>query len=160
MIIKLNFLSDKFKTTLDKETINLLEKTLNEFLLKKDEILFNICQEAELTIHLITDEEIKTVNNERRQKNKATDVLSWKMYENELAENYLFGDILISDDYNIKQSKEKKISLKEELMFLITHGFLHLCGYTHENDEDEKVMNMYTLAILKEIGIDYSKDII
>lgn len=160
MIIKLNFLSNKLEGALNKEDIEFMEKVFNEFLLNTNESLSKVSKKAELNIYFMTDEEIKRVNKERRQKDKVTDVLSWKMYEDEMADNFLFGDILISDLYNIKKAQLKNVSTKQELTFLITHGFLHICGYTHDNDHDEKTMNTDTLAIMKEIGIDYSEDII
>jgi probable rRNA maturation factor len=72
----------------------------------------------------------------------------------------IFGEILISDDYVVSQAKAKDKELAEEIAFLLTHGFLHICGHTHENDTDEAKMNAATDKILKKIGIDYYKDII
>jgi len=89
------------------------------------------CNEAaQLSICFVDDEIIKEYNLKYRGKNKATDVLS---FENVFKhnKNYFLGDILISLDTAILNSKKNQHSLILELLYLITHGILHLQGYKH-----------------------------
>lgn len=94
------------------------------------------------------NEEIHSINLEFRGVDRPTDVLSFE----EPTEDYL-GDILIS----IPRAKEQAIdyghSYERELLFLITHGFLHINGYDHLNDKDEKEMFDLQRKLLDEYGI-------
>ena len=81
---------------------------------------------------------IKNINSEFRQKNKATDVLSFP-YEQipDTTINLPLGSIVISVDYVKKKAKKYKHSFDEELSLLFIHGLLHLLGYDHETDDGE-----------------------
>ena len=63
------------------------------------------------------------------------------------------GDIYISVEKAIEQANEYGHSVKRELSFLFVHGLLHLLGYDHMNEEDEKVMFDLQEKILKEKGV-------
>ena len=65
----------------------------------------------------------------------------------------MLGDIYISIDKAKEQAKEYGHSLKRELCFLMTHGFLHLLGYDHMEKEDEMIMFPLQEKILKEFGV-------
>ncbi len=87
-----------------------------------------------------------------------TDVLSFAM--NELSEGEpnvkfteelnVLGDIVISLEKAEEQSKEYGHSLQRELGFLVAHGMLHLLGYDHETEDEEKVMRQLEKKILQE----------
>lgn len=160
MRIKYNFIFEDFKGLFSEHDLKMIEKQFNLFISEKHKSLNGITKEAVLDIYFISDEQIKEINKEKRAKDKATDVLSWKMYEEDIVDNMIFGEILISNDYVKKQANKKGINIKDEIYLLVTHGFLHVCGYTHENDNDELAMNIETLAIMKELGIDYSMELI
>ena len=83
----------------------------------------------------VNDEYIQSMNSEFRLKNAPTDVLS---FEDDM-DGYI-GDILISIDTAKRQAIEYGHSKDRELFFLITHGYLHLLGYDHMNEIDEKQM--------------------
>src|SRR5262245_10816607 len=93
---------------------------------------------TEVSILITSDAKIRKINREWRHKDKATDVLSFPLLEEgeiralgkmarkkKISEWYL-GDIVISVDTALRQAKQKKISLREELAILLVHGFLHL----------------------------------
>ena len=61
------------------------------------------------------------------------------------------GDIFISVDHAKSQAEEYGHSLRREMCFLFTHGLLHLLGYDHMKEEDEKVMFTLQKEILKEL---------
>ena len=91
---------------------------------------------------------IQELNNEFRQINKPTDVLSFE----ENLDDYL-GDIIISIERMKEQAKEYNHSEKRELYFLITHGFLHLNGYDHKTKEEEKEMFFLQNKLLENYNI-------
>ncbi len=89
----------------------------------------------DLSLVFVDNEYIKKLNKEFRDINNPTDVLTFV----EDMDHYL-GDIVISYPKIAQQAKEYNHSNKRELFFLITHGFLHLLGYDHLNEKDEKIM--------------------
>jgi len=101
---------------------------------------------------LTNDEEIKIMNKEYRDKDEATDVLSFALSDSiilDIPVNML-GDIYISIDRMKHQAKEYATGEKRELSFLTIHGLLHLLGYDHETKEEEKEMFELQEKILKE----------
>ncbi len=111
-------------------------------------------KKGEICVVLCDDNEIKEYNNKFRNKNVATDVLSFvyidKIYDNKNKHKSTnLGDILISIDTAKRQAKTQKISLKYEVMNLFTHGMLHIFGYDHNNDEEEALMEEVKEKVLK-----------
>src|SRR3989338_9320768 len=105
-----------------------------EILKKTQYILTSLKQEhTELSILFTNNRYIKKLNSTYRKRNYATDVLSFSMN----TENYL-GDIVISVEKAYANSKIHKFTLREELLFLIIHGILHLLGYNHETKHELK----------------------
>lgn len=99
---------------------------------------------ARFSIILTDNKNIKRLNKEYRNIDKETDVISFAL-EDEKDEQFflkkrMLGDIYISVDKAISQSKEYGHSLERELSFLAVHGLLHLLGYDHMNKNDEKIM--------------------
>ncbi len=122
----------------DLELINKYCNYLNDAL--KNEKTFSIVA--------MSNEEIHQINAEFRGVDRATDVLSFE----EHLEDYL-GDILISIEKTKEQASEYGHSFERELLFLITHGFLHLNGYDHMSDEEEKEMFDLQRKLLSEYGV-------
>ena len=128
---------DKYANSIDL-VLRVLDKFLtNNFSLESIDS-FNV----QLTV--VNDIEIKEINKNYRQKDKATDVLSFPMHENIRNNKYdtfspelLLGDILISHDTCERQANDHSISFDDEFIHLIIHGVLHLLGYDHEIDENE-----------------------
>lgn len=103
------------------------------------------------------DEEIHALNREYRGKDRATDVLSFPMFE---ADEMIFspaelGDIVISADTMATQAAEYGHSQSRELAFLFVHGLLHLLGYDHElGEEAEKAMFARQDEIMNLLGLE------
>lgn len=122
----------------------------------------NITGEAELSVTFVTNEAIREINRDYRGKDQATDVISFaleEMGEGEvaiLAEGMprILGDIIISIDRTREQAAEYNHSFERELGFLAVHGLLHLLGYDHMNEADEKVMFGKQDAILQSFGLE------
>lgn len=101
--------------------------------------------DTELSVTLCDNEYIKKLNGKYRNKDSATDVLSFPMYdlyseEIDLAEEepVLLGDIVISVERAKEQAKEIGHSFIEEAAFLAIHSTLHLLGYDHERSEEDE----------------------
>ena len=141
---------------------NVLEKTVETE---------NCPYEIEVNILLTGNEEIKEANNDFRNIDRSTDVLSFPMVDydcpadfslvDESPEGYLnpetnelvLGDIMISVDKVYEQAEEYGHSRKREFAFLIAHSMLHLLGYDHMEDEERVVMEAKQEAILEALGI-------
>lgn len=112
-----------------------------------------------LSIILTTPDKIQELNNEYRKINKATDVLSFPMFEKEEIENYEsqieepLGDIVISIEAVEKQAVEYGHSFERELAYMIVHGFYHLMGYDHIELSDRTVMREKEENILEKLNI-------
>lgn len=100
--------------------------------------------DVEVSCVLVDDERIHEINREYRHIDGSTDVISFAMEDND--QFYVegmprtLGDIFISVDHAKKQAEEYGHSLRREMCFLFTHGILHLLGYDHMTDEQEKEM--------------------
>lgn len=116
-----------------------------------------------ITITLTNSENIKEINREYRNIDKATDVLSFPMFEkDELEEKFknnffeheeVLGDIVISIPKVEEQAKEYGHSFERELSYMIVHGFYHLMGYDHIKEEDKKKMRPKEEKILNDLEI-------
>ncbi|MFT4571331.1 MAG: putative rRNA maturation factor [Hyphomicrobiaceae bacterium] len=97
---------------------------------------------AELVVLLCDDERIRELNRSWRQRDTATDVLSFAQEEGEeLAVGQgprILGDVVISVERAAVQAKAGSWSIEEETARLLLHGILHLLGYDHENGGDEE----------------------
>ena len=130
----------------------------------------NCPYEAEVNVLLTDDEDIRQINKEYREIDRATDVLSFPMADydspsdfdrlEDMASDYfnpetgelLLGDIVISVDKVKAQAEKYGHSETRELAFLVAHSMLHLCGYDHMVDEERLVMEKKQEEILKRGG--------
>src|SRR5262249_17035012 len=98
------------------------------------------------TIAFVSDRNIRSLNQQFRGIDKATDVLSFPAEE---PEN--LGDIAVSVETAERQAKANELSFDNEIAQLILHGLLHLAGYDHERDNGE--MNRLELRLRRQLGI-------
>ncbi len=121
--------------------------------------------QSEVSVTFVTNEMIRDINREYRGKDQPTDVISFAMEElgeGETAiigstEPRMLGDIIISLDRTKEQAADYGHSFERELGFLAVHGFLHLLGYDHMTEEDEKKMFSRQEEILVSLGITRDK---
>lgn len=123
---------------------------LLSFALEKEKL-----ENVEFNVIIIDNERIRNINREYRNIDKETDVISFALEDNDnIKMPYrLLGDIYISIDKAKGQAVEYGHSLLRELGFLSIHGLLHLLGYDHMNENDEKIMFERQELILNEFGI-------
>lgn len=124
--------------------------------------LHNLPEKSELSLLLVDDSYIQELNSIYRGQNSVTDVLSFAM--NELSEDEpdfdfsndlnVLGDIVISLEKAQSQSEEYGHSLSRELGFLVAHGMLHLMGFDHETEVEEKVMRELEEKILQSVKLE------
>lgn len=109
-------------------------------------------KDAEITLRVVDEEEGHMLNKEWRNKNSATNVLSFPIGEPiEQAPN-LLGDIVVCAPVVEKEAKTQKIDIEAHWAHLIIHGILHLQGYDHQSDDDANIMESKEIIILKKIG--------
>ncbi|MGO3049366.1 rRNA maturation RNase YbeY [Staphylococcus casei] len=114
--------------------------------------------EAELSVTFVDKVEIQEINKMYRDKDKVTDVISFALEEDEpeitgLDMPRVLGDIIICTDVANEQAESYGHSFERELGFLALHGFLHLLGYDHMNEQDEKEMFGRQDQILNAYGL-------
>ena len=111
--------------------------------------------DAIVSVIIVDNNKIHEINKEYRGIDRPTDVISFALEEGEDYEvkERMLGDIYISIDKVYEQAKEYGHSVKRELFFLATHGFLHLLGYDHMKKEDEEIMFPLQEKILEEYGV-------
>ena len=117
-----------------------------------------------ITIILTTPENIRKINKEYRNVDKATDVLSFpifekdelsqKLQENDFTYEDMLGDIMISMERVKEQAQEYEHSFEREFSYMLVHGFYHLMGYDHIQEEDKKIMRPKEEKILKDLEMD------
>ena len=118
----------------------------------------------DLSILLCDDSFIRGLNRQYRDRDEATDVLSFEqgdVYRDPAgAERYLAGDIVISLDALARNAEEFGISRDEELRRLLAHGVLHLSGMDHEDDEGSRPMLLLQEELLRELDAKGGKGIL
>jgi len=107
-----------------------------------------------INLILTSDERIHTLNKTFRNVDRPTDVLSFINDEDKDSN----GDIFISIPKMKRQAVEYGHSEDREISFLAVHGYLHLIGFDHENEEDEKIMNYETERILSLAKLERKKE--
>ena len=102
------------------------------------------CADKEISLSFVDDENIKQLNKQYLGKNKATNVLSFSMKEGEYGNvnPEIMGDIIISVETAQKDAIKGKLTVRQEIDFLLIHGILHLSGYNHENTSQEEAAKM------------------
>ncbi len=112
-------------------------------------------KKVEFNVIIVDNEYIHRLNRDYRHIDRETDVITFALEDDKTfnPKERILGDVYISIDKAISQSIEYGHSLNRELCFLAVHGLLHLLGYDHMNEADEKVMFGLQGEILDEMGI-------
>ena len=114
--------------------------------------------EAEVAVMLTDDAGIRTLNHNWRGIDKATNVLSFPALQptgprGDDDAPRMLGDIAIAYETTRREADDERKPFADHLSHLAVHGFLHLIGYDHENDDDAEAMEALEQEILAQLGI-------
>ena len=113
-------------------------------------------EQAELSVALTDDSEIRELNKVYRHRDRPTDVLAFAMREGERlgveaedARAEMLGDVVVSIETARRQASRRQRTLEAEVHMLLAHGLLHLIGYDHQTDRETSVMNAATRKLCR-----------
>ncbi|AIS59869.1 rRNA maturation RNase YbeY [Listeria ivanovii] len=142
------------------------DKKLVENILQFAADYLKMDQGTELSLTFTTNEGIREINRDYRNKDQATDVISFALEELgegeteidwadfDLETPKMLGDIIISTEKAEEQAKEYGHTKARELGFLAVHGLLHLLGYDHMEPDEEKIMFGLQKEVLDAYGLE------
>ncbi len=108
---------------------------------------------AELSIVLLDDAEQQVLNRDWRQIDKPTNVLSFPQIEPFAPVLGILGDITLARETLQREAAEQGVSFTDHFTHLVVHGFLHILGYDHIDEQDALVMEGLETQILATLGI-------
>ncbi len=112
-------------------------------------------KDSEITIRVVTDEEIRNLNKTYRHLDKPTNILSFPFEMPEGIDDLpLLGDLVIAYNVTLKESYEQHKTFEEHLAHLIVHGCLHLLGYDHIEEQDRLEMEPLEIKTMLALGFD------
>ena len=106
--------------------------------------------DAEITVRIVDTEEGQTLNRDFREKDYATNVLTFDYTQ----EPVVTADLVLCAPVVAKEAKEQGKTLQEHYAHLIVHGALHAQGWDHELDEDAQVMELRETEIMMRLGFE------
>lgn len=129
---------------------------------QNDEVAGDLLKSFDFSVNvrLSDDEEVQSLNKEFRNMDKPTNVLSFANLDfadfeaTSDGEDTELGDIIIAFETMQKEAEIENISLKEHYAHLLVHGFLHILGFDHADDEEAEYMESFEKAVLARLGID------
>lgn len=140
-MINVDFNDQQSKVKISQEMFSLLEKVI------ETAAELEGYSGGEVSVAFVSNRQIKELNKKYREKNEATDVLSFPI------DQEMLGDIIISAERAAGQAEEYGHSLKRELAYLTVHGMLHLFGYDHHGQEEKDEMRQKEERVLTELDI-------
>jgi probable rRNA maturation factor len=112
---------------------------------------------AELSIQVVDEANMQSLNYDYRGKDKPTNVLSFPSDLPELVRQDLerapLGDIVICHQVILEEAREQNKCVSSHYAHMVVHGVLHLCGYDHENDQEALEMESLEVRILHRLGV-------
>lgn len=105
-------------------------------------------EQAELSVLLTDDAQIRELNRQHRHKDRPTDVLAFPLDDDESVGPRLLGDVVISLDTAARQARGRRRELAAEVRFLLAHGLLHLIGYDHATPDEKRAMSALTRRLV------------
>ncbi len=106
-----------------------------------------------------TSDEIKKLNKQYRDKDKATNVLSFPMHSPEEVDICLLGDIILCAPVIRNEAQQQNKTSSAHWAHMVVHGMLHLQGYDHIKDDEAEEMEQLEISILKRLGFDNPYDV-
>ena len=115
----------------------------------------DLSADGEVAVMLTDDDGIRTLNQNWREIDKPTNVLSFPAFQTQAKPGVprMLGDIAIAYETVRREADDEGKRFGDHLSHLAVHGFLHLIGYDHENDDDARTMENLERQILAGLGI-------
>ena len=115
----------------------------------------------EISIRLTSDDEVRILNRQYRQQDRATNVLSFPMVQPDLIgmlastddEEALLGDIVLARGVCAREADQRGVRIEDHATHLIVHGVLHLLGHDHMNDAEADAMEAIEQAAMTALGL-------
>ena len=113
--------------------------------------------DTSVNVNIVSNSEIQEVNNQYRNKDKPTNIISFPFEKPEgLPDdvmNDFLGDIIIAPDVLKSEALEQNKSLENHWCHIFIHGLLHLSGYDHQTDNEAEIMENIEINILSKMNI-------
>tara|TARA_E500000081_G_scaffold62582_1_gene64928 strand:+ start:1036 stop:1482 length:447 start_codon:yes stop_codon:yes gene_type:complete len=109
--------------------------------------------DSEINLRILDDEEMKKLNYKFRNKNLATNVLSFQSDDISIKHTKNIGDIAISSEYVEREAVEEGKFFEDHMIHMLAHGVYHILGYDHQNEETALIMENKEINILNKINI-------
>lgn len=143
--------NSQHKVTVTPNIVRLIKHSIDAALEYED-----FSRRCEVSVTLVDNDKIHAINLDKRGIDRATDVLSFPMFDDDFSDDEccILGDIVLSLERAGEQAVQYGHSFEREVAFLVVHSVLHLLGYDHELSEDaEKDMFWRQEEILKTMGL-------
>jgi probable rRNA maturation factor len=116
-------------------------------------VLGDLDNSASVSIRLVDELESRELNNRYRQRNAATNVLSFPCNFSDEQHVRLLGDVVVCVPLVVKEAKEQGKVVAHHWAHLIIHGVLHLLGYDHQTPDEAERMEKLEIALLDQLNI-------
>lgn len=108
---------------------------------------------ADLTVRIVDEAEIRDLNRRYRDRDRATDVLSFPFEDPPGIETTILGDVVVCAQVVTQVARDRSLAVDAHWAHIVVHGVLHLCGHDHVADADAMRMQALETAVLAELGI-------
>lgn len=118
--------------------------------------------ETELTVLLVSEDEMAAYNERFLERSGPTDVLAFPVEElmpgvvpdqDSNGPPLIIGDVIVAPGYVGRQAKENEVEYEDEMALMVAHGILHLLGYDHIDDADAEMMERREVELLSLVGV-------
>lgn len=130
---------NKTRSTID---LSLIRRITAQFLVK-----YKLTKQ-EVSVVFVGDQRIKQLNKQYRKINKVTDVLSFREQDSTMPEPDFLGEVIIDYQQIKRQAKKMKHSQRQELLYILVHGLLHLVGHDDKTKSQAEKMHQLTKRFL------------
>ncbi len=164
------FIENIFETEIDLEKYKTIAKQIFEYYLTIDEIYKNSClynldfNSISFDFLFCNGEKTHSINKEYRNKDYPADIITFAVFADSSKEEQFIldgeinlGEIILAIDKIKLEANNKGILYETELVFLISHGILHLLGFDHQTEDEYNFIIKHQKNALRNIGIEYDK---
>jgi probable rRNA maturation factor len=136
---------------IDRACVAVNDEKINEWINQCSQVLQLAATEAEVAVRIVGEDEITELNQQYRDKESSTNVLSFDNGSMDESGRVLLGDIVICAPVVCEEAATQNKSVEEHFAHMLVHGLLHLNGFDHIGDEEAREMETLEIKIMKEI---------